>query len=352
MNQPYYKIQNKSKDEADILIYGVIGDSWWEESVTAKRFVSDFKELEKTCSRINVKINSPGGSVFDGLAIFNVIQNSPVDVHTYNDGLAASMGAVILLAGKTVHSAKNALTMLHSPMGGAYGTAKDIQNYLVVLEKVKNSLVTCICSKSGKKSEDIEAKYFDYEDHWLTADEAKAENFLDEIEEREAKIPANVTSMAYSDIVNQFNEIMKPEPKRFNVLNWLNNLPLMNKKNDEMNLADVITILNLDSKTSERDVLDHIKKLASDNITLTTERDQSKTGLKAEQDAHAETRKKLKDEQDAHVQTKTDLDTQIENLKKGPGAESHQVTKETDDGKTKQENDFLSADDLNIFNSL
>lgn len=352
MNQPYYKIQNKSTNEADILIYGVIGDSWWEESVTAKRFVNDFKELEKTCSRINVKINSPGGSVFDGLAIFNVINNSPVDVHTYNDGLAASMGAVILLSGKTVHSAKNALTMLHSPMGGAYGTAKDIQNYLVVLDKVKNSLITCICSKSGKKSEDVESKYFDFDDHWLTADEAKAENFIDEIEEREAKVPANVTSMAYSDIVNQFNEIMKPEAKRFNVLNWLNNLSLTNKKNDEMNLADVITILSLDSKASEKDVLDHIKKMVSDNSTLTTERDQSKTDLKAEQDAHAETLKKLKDEQDAHAQTKTDFGSQIENLKKGPGAESHPVTKETDDTRTKQENDFLSADDLNIFNSL
>ena len=158
--------------------------------------------------------------------------------------------------------------------------------------------------------------------------------------------------MAYSDIVNQFNEIMKPEAKRFNVLNWLNNLSLTNKKNDEMNLADVITILNLDTKTSEKDVLDHIKKLVSDNSVLITERDQSKTDLKAEQDAHAGTLKKLKDEQDTHARTKTDLESQIENLKKGPGAESNPVTKETDDTKAKQENDFLSADDLNIFNSL
>lgn len=119
-----------------------------------------------------------------------------------------------------------------------------------------------------------------------------------------------------------------------------------------MNLADVITILNLDTKTSEKDVLDHIKKLVSDNSVLITERDQSKTDLKAEQDAHAGTLKKLKDEQDTHARTKTDLESQIENLKKGPGAESNPVPKETDDTKAKQENDFLSADDLNIFNSL
>ena len=128
MNKSNYKIQYKSEIEADVLIYGVIGDSWFEESITAKRFVSEFKELEKTCSRVNIHINSPGGSVFDGLAIFNAIQQSKVQIHTYNDGLAASMGAIILLSGGTVHSAKNALVMLHSPMGGVYGTEKDIQN--------------------------------------------------------------------------------------------------------------------------------------------------------------------------------------------------------------------------------
>lgn len=338
MKQPYYKIQNKSEKEADILIYGVIGDSWWEESITAKRFVIDFKELEKTCSRINIKINSPGGSVFDGLAIFNTIQNSNIDVHTYNDGMAASMGAVILLAGKTVHSARNALTMLHSPLGGAYGTAKDIQNYLTVLDKVKNSLILCICSKSGKKSEDIEAKYFDFEDHWLTADEAKTENFVDEIEEREAKVPANITNMAYSDIVDQFSEIMKPEAKRFNVMNWFNNLLPINKNDDEMNLSDVITVLNLDPKTSEKDVLEYIKNLSVENTTIITERDQARTDLKAEQDAHAVTQTTL-----------VDVQSQVEILKKGPGAETNDIM---ENPTNKPNMDFLQKTDVEFFKKM
>lgn len=338
MKQPYYKIQNKSEKEADILIYGVIGDSWWEESITAKRFVIDFKELEKTCSRINIKINSPGGSVFDGLAIFNTIQNSKIDVHTYNDGVAASMGAVILLAGKTVHSARNALTMLHSPLGGACGTAKDIQNYLTVLDKVKNSLILCICSKSGKKSEDIEAKYFDFEDHWLTADEAKTENFVDEIEEREAKVPANITNMAYSDIVDQFSEIMKPEAKRFNVMNWFSNLLPINKNDDEMNLSDVITVLNLDPKTSEKDVLEHIKNLSVGNTTIITERDQARTDLKAEQDAHAVTQKTL-----------VDVQSQVEILKKGPGAETNDIM---ENPTNKPNMDFLQKTDVEFFKKM
>lgn len=335
--QPYYKIQNKSGDEADILIYGVIGNSWFEESVTAKRFVTDFKELEKTCSRINIRINSPGGSVFDGLAIFNTIYNSKKDIHTYNDGLAASMGAVILLAGSTVHSAKNALLMLHSPMGGTYGTTKDIQNYLTVLDKVKNSLISCICSKSGKETKDIEARYFDFEEHWLNANEAQSEKLIDEIEEREAKIPENISNMAYSDIVNQFGNLMNPEAKRFNVLNWLNNL-LTNKTDDEMNLSELIKVCNLDAKASEKDVLEHITHLTSANSALKAEKDTAEEALKTEKDTHAVTR-----------QTLTETLNQVEALKKGPGAETNSVI-ETPSTKTNM--DFLNKNDIEFFKKL
>ena len=340
MKQSYYKISNKSAGEAEILIYGVIGDSWWEESITAKRFVTDFKELEKTCSRINIRINSPGGSVFDGLAIFNVIHSSRADVHTYNDGLAASMGAVILLAGQTVHSAKNALLMLHSPLGGVYGTARDIQNYLTVLDKVKGSLITCICTKSGKTQEDIESKYFDFEDHWLSADEAMTENLIDEIEEREAKVPENITSMTYSDIVSQFNDLMKPDPKRFNVLSRLNNLLTNTKTNDEMNLSELIKICNLNAKASEQEVLEHIKNLITENTTLKTDKDTAENALKTEQQAHETTKTELSEPRQ-----------QIENLKKAPGDRSDEVKKETDDTR-KETVDRLSKEDIEFFANL
>lgn len=340
MKQPYYKIENKSGQEADILIYGVIGDSWWEESVTAKRFVTDFKELEKTCSRINIRINSPGGSVFDGLAIFNAIHSSKSEVHTYNDGLAASMGAVILLAGKTVHTAKNALLMLHSPMGGVYGTAKDIQNYLTVLEKVKGALIECICTKTGKGQKEIENKYFDFNDHWMNAEEAMAENMIDEIEDRDAKVPENVTGMSYSDIVNQFGELMKPETRRINVLTWLNNLLSNTKTEDDMNLTELKKVCNLDEKTQEQDVLVHIQNLVAEHAAMKTEKKTAENSLKTEQEAHAETKKRLFDTQE-----------QVKNLKKLPGDVSRELNKETDDTATSVVNG-LSKEDIEFFKNL
>lgn len=334
MSKPYYKIQYKSEIEADVLIYGVIGDSWFEESITAKRFVSEFKELEKTCSRVNIHINSPGGSVFDGLAIFNAIQQSKVQIHTYNDGLAASMGAIILLSGGTVHSAKNALVMLHSPMGGVYGTEKDIQNYLSVLEKVKGSLVSCISSKSGAKPEDIEKKYFDFADHWLTAEEAKNEGFIDEIESNEAKVPENVSSMSYTDIVNEFDSLMR-SPRRVNILSWFNNL--FDKKENEMNLSELIKVCNLDSNSTEADVIVFVQTLVSNSTELETVRND----LETERDSHAETKNQL-----------DEAKKQIENLKKAPGDKTIDVTKKTDDDSSRVTSDRLSKDDIELFKNI
>ena len=209
MPKKYYQVQNKTQQSADILIYGVIGDSWWEESITARQFVADLKSLEKDHPRINVRINSPGGSVFDGLPIFNALKNSTADIHTYNDGLCASMAALVLLAGKTVHTADNALMMLHSPMSGCQGNASDIQQVLDMLDKVQDSLITCITSRKGTAVDEIKSKYFDYKDHWLNADEAQSEGFIDVVEKGDKKISSKITNMSLSEIMNQFDSLVK-----------------------------------------------------------------------------------------------------------------------------------------------
>jgi ATP-dependent Clp protease protease subunit len=71
------------------------------------------------------------------------------------------MAALVLLSGKTVHTADNALMMLHSPMSGCQGNASDIQQVLEMLDKVQESLITCIASRKGTNADDIKAKYFD-----------------------------------------------------------------------------------------------------------------------------------------------------------------------------------------------
>ena len=224
-SKSYYSIENRSEAEADILIYGEIGDSWFDESVTARQFSADFKDLEKTAKRINVRINSPGGSVFDGLAIFNTIRNSEAETHTYNDGIAASMAALVLMAGKNVHAASNSLTMIHPPMAMAYGNAKEFEKTIDVLNKVEGSLIDCISSKCGKTAQEVKAAWFDGADHWFSAAEAQTEGFVDDLTTADNKVNQKVKNLRHEEIMARFDEFAPQAVKeQKKVANWFMNL--------------------------------------------------------------------------------------------------------------------------------
>ena len=83
-------------------------------------------------SQIDLHINSPGGSVFDGLTIYNLLKQHPATVTTYIDGLAASIASVIALAGDRVIMADNALFMIHQPSGAVVGTASDMRDLSLI----------------------------------------------------------------------------------------------------------------------------------------------------------------------------------------------------------------------------
>lgn len=204
MQKKYYNVKEKSASEVDVLLYGIIGDWWSDTPITDVAFVSEFKDLEKKYDRINVRINSPGGSIWDGLPIFNAISQSKNDVHTYNDGIAYSMGAIILQAaqpGKR-HAAKNSLTLLHAPLTGIFGNAMHFRTEADNLDKYAESLMSTLEQHTGLSAEKIKTKWFDYNDHLLTASEALTEKLVDVIEEYPAKKPDNIENMAFKDVMN------------------------------------------------------------------------------------------------------------------------------------------------------
>lgn len=337
MSKKYYSIQNKAENSVDILIYGVIGDSWFEESVTARQFFADFKALEKEYSRINVRINSPGGSVFDGLSIFNTIRNSAVDTHTYNDGLCASMGAAILMAGKTVHAADNALMMIHSPSTGAWGNARDFQQVLEALDKVQEGLITCFTSRNAEKTADeIKTAYFDYSDHWLTADEAMAESFIDEIEKGSKKVSEKATSLTHDQVIAQFDSLVKGRNLFDRVFTQVQSLFSINNETD-MDLKKLIKACGLQEDATEQDVLDWIAEHgtpeADDSAADADADDQDDSADDAGDDDSSDEKVDPKDQEIAR------LKAQNEALKKAPGAKDKKVAKATD-AKTTQNNSF------------
>jgi len=173
-SETWYKIENKEKDTADIYIFEEIG-GW---GIDAKTFAKDFNAIK--ASKINIHINSPGGGIFEGHAIYNTI-NMAKDkiVNTFIEGIAASMGAVIAMAGDTVNMAENALIMIHNPAAAVRGEKKDLDRVAAVLEKLKGAIANIFAKKTGLPIETIN-KWMD-DETYFNAGEALENKFIDKI---------------------------------------------------------------------------------------------------------------------------------------------------------------------------
>lgn len=205
--KPFYNFKAVSDTETDLFIYGVIGSDWFDEGNTAKQFVKDFKAAEEKYKRINIRINSPGGVVSEGLPMFNAIAQSKAEVHTYNDGIAYSMGAIILLAAPkgNVHAAKNSLVLLHAPLSCSCGNARDLRTVANELDTYAEVLISAVADKTGKKTEDVKKQWFNYDDHLITSEDAKKEGLVDDLIEANGKVPENISNLSYNQVMNMYS---------------------------------------------------------------------------------------------------------------------------------------------------
>lgn len=186
MQQPakWYEIKAKSsaqddKRAAEIFIYGNIGDRWDENGVVAADFVRDLSALE--ADAIVLRINSYGGSVPDGLAIFNALRRHPASIDVQIDGVALSCAGYIAMAGDSVTIAENAMLMIHAPWGLAVGNAAELRDMADVLDKYAAAMASGYAAKCGKDSGECLALLTDGKDHWFSAEEAKSEGFADAV---------------------------------------------------------------------------------------------------------------------------------------------------------------------------
>lgn len=159
--------------DAVINIYDEIG--LW--GVTAKDFNRDMRAVLSKDEPVSVHINSPGGDVFDGLAIYNMLKEHRGQVTVHIDGLAASMATVVAMAGDEIIMPENAMMMIHNPMSGAFGNAQELGQVIDVLDKIKSSMVGIYSARTGRSAEDVSAD-MDAET-WLTGVEAVALGYAD-----------------------------------------------------------------------------------------------------------------------------------------------------------------------------
>lgn len=183
--------QGEAPKPAEVLIYGNIGDRWNEDGVIASELVRDLSALE--ADTINLRINSYGGSVPDGLAIYNALRRHKATVNVFVDGVAISCASYIAMAGDTITMAKNSQMMIHAPWTFAYGNSNDMREQADILDRYAKAMASAYADKSGKTYEDALALLTDGKDHWFLADEAKAEGFADEVGE-EVAVAASLAS--------------------------------------------------------------------------------------------------------------------------------------------------------------
>lgn len=179
MSQGWYSIHARGARQAEIWIYGDIGESWSEETVTARQFVADLAKVD--ADQLTVRINSVGGSVPDGLAIYNAIKRHPAQVTVAIDGVAMSVASLIAMAGDQIEMADNAMLMIHAPWSVAVGNASAMRETADTLDKWAEAMASSYATKSGMDKADVLALLTDGKDHYYTAEEAHAAGFADVI---------------------------------------------------------------------------------------------------------------------------------------------------------------------------
>jgi ATP-dependent Clp protease, protease subunit len=165
-----------SSETAEVLIYDEIG----AYGVSAKSFLDELGAVPDT-SAVTLRINSPGGSVFDAVAIYNALNRRAGRVTVSIDGIAASAASYVAMAGGEVVMPENAFLMIHDPSGMVMGSAADMRAMAEALDKIRDSLVAGYAAKSGADDDTVAALMA--KETWLSASEALALGFCDRVAE-------------------------------------------------------------------------------------------------------------------------------------------------------------------------
>lgn len=176
-----FSIKALAGNAAEIFIYGDIGDSWDDESTCAATFVKDLAALE--ADTITLRVNSPGGSVTDGIAIYNALKRHPASVTVEIDGIAASISSLIAMAGDQVNMASNALYMIHAPWGFSIGNASEMRDMADTMDRFASAMAEAYADGTGKDAAEFMALMADGKDHWFTAAEAEAAGYVNQVTE-------------------------------------------------------------------------------------------------------------------------------------------------------------------------
>jgi ATP-dependent protease ClpP protease subunit len=172
----WFTAKANNDNTAEIVIYDEIGLF----GVTAADFRDELKALGNP-SQIQVRINSPGGNIFDGITIHNMLARHKAEKIVTVDGIAASIASLIAMAGDQIIMPENAMMMIHNPEGVVIGTSKEMRDLAAALDRARDGMVATYARRSGLEHDEVKAIM--NEETWLTADEAVDRGFADAVVE-------------------------------------------------------------------------------------------------------------------------------------------------------------------------
>lgn len=174
-----------SNDITKITIYGDIGESWWDDDAISSSKIED-KLKEVNTSDIHLHINSLGGDVFDGIAIYNLFKNHSAKITVYVDGIAASAASLIAMSGDEIVMNTGSMLMIHEASTWSFGSKTEIQKTFNALQSIDSSIAEIYMTKfNGEKSDvDLLIKA----ETWFTAAEAIEAGFADRMNTEDEQV--------------------------------------------------------------------------------------------------------------------------------------------------------------------
>lgn len=177
----FWDFKGLAEKKGELYLYGEIGDSTlWGDEITPSSFAKDLAALGQI-EQIDVFINSPGGSVFAGIAIYNILKRHEARVTVHVDGIAASAASIVAMAGDKIVVPKAATLMIHNAWGIGMGNKKDLRGLADELERLDGQLADIYAGRTGNDREQV-AAWMEAE-RWMSGEEAFADGFADEVEE-------------------------------------------------------------------------------------------------------------------------------------------------------------------------
>ncbi len=220
----WYTIRNITEDDAEIFIYDEIG--YW--GITANDFISELRDLKAT--DIALHINSPGGDVFDGVAIFNALRRHKAAISVWVDGIAASSASFIAMAGSEVVMSPHAQMMIHEASGLCIGPADDMRSMAEILDKSSDNIASIYAERTGGTVKDWRARM--KAETWFSDTEAVEAGLADRVDgEDEEKVAARMTERAEA-------RLQKPDPRPDpNPIDWGEHFNGLVQRKEEAALA-------------------------------------------------------------------------------------------------------------------